>query len=478
VCHRIHPAMASSNLVARARQGAQKILSDCLSLRPGDVLTVFYDETTLNPARVIIDEGKTLKLFIRERLVPLSEQRAYSSLSLDGLGLQDAEAIAGARAILTCLSSDVTSMTYRRELIRHATDPGRRLGHMPGITLSLVATAINIDYDQAASRCDDLSLAMSLGQRACLRTYQPGSRERRRREFDLVCDLGGLDRSPLSSTGIIPLGTWGNLPGGETFIAPLEGTASGHFALNGAFRDAVLRRGESLLLHFEDGQLISLEGPAAHKARINKFLQYARERQDEGFNALAELGIGVNSGLSRLTGVPLVDEKCAGTVHIALGENSRYGGRIHSCIHEDLVTRRPSLWIDDKPILRKGDFVFEPEQWRETLASVEPDPETIDQSSLIRRTSLDIETAPGGTLRVRREVVAGRMCTYTIGEKATSRILAPLCALLPPFPQKGGTAELTQRARAELQISSEQVRAALTILLRHGVIEIRRPVSS
>ncbi len=82
---------------------------------------------------------------------------------------------------------------------------------------------------------------------------------------------------------------------------------------------------------------------------------------DPNWRILAELGIGANDGVRQLKGVSLVDEKCLGTVHIALGDNSTFGGRNESAVHEDLVTLAPTLNIDGKPILQKGVYMLRPE---------------------------------------------------------------------------------------------------------------------
>src|SRR6185436_1904735 len=175
---------------------------------------------------------------------------------------------------------------------------------------------------------------------------------------DLRFQIGGLSRSPITSTGIIPLGTWGNLPGGETFIAPIEDTASGVFVLNGAFKNHVIQTPGHLLLHFEEGRVVKITGTPVEEKAFSEILDYARSCGDANYNSLAELGIGVNPGIKELTGNALFDEKCYGTAHIAIGDNSRYGGRYSSRIHEDLISKGPSVWVDDKPILNCGDNAF------------------------------------------------------------------------------------------------------------------------
>ena len=53
---------------------------------------------------------------------------------------------------------------------------------------------------------------------------------------------------------------------------------------------------------------------------------------------LGEIGIGTNAGIDRPTGSILLDEKMAGTVHLALGRSyPETGGRNSSALHWDLI---------------------------------------------------------------------------------------------------------------------------------------------
>ena len=68
----------------------------------------------------------------------------------------------------------------------------------------------------------------------------------------------------------------------------------------------------------------------------------------------AEFGIGLNPAITSLTGNSLFDEKMAGTIHIAIGDNINFGHNISSHIHADLVVSRPSLFLDDTEIISEG----------------------------------------------------------------------------------------------------------------------------
>ena len=54
-------------------------------------------------------------------------------------------------------------------------------------------------------------------------------------------------------------------------------------------------------------------------------------------NVVCEFGIGINEGINELTGYELLDEKMLGTFHIAIGNNTMFGGKNDSPLHQDFV---------------------------------------------------------------------------------------------------------------------------------------------
>jgi leucyl aminopeptidase (aminopeptidase T) len=82
-----------------------------------------------------------------------------------------------------------------------------------------------------------------------------------------------------------------------------------------------------------------------------------REQVEEGAESvgrdaynLAELGIGTNVGVSDLVGSVLLDEKAAGTVHIAIGDDASIGGATEAPLHLDGIIREPTVWADGEVV--------------------------------------------------------------------------------------------------------------------------------
>jgi len=122
-----------------------------------------------------------------------------------------------------------------------------------------------------------------------------------------------------------------NMPSGEVFTGPLEDSATGtiRFTIPSSPRGVAV---EDVTLTFEDGKVTR-----ATAARGQAYLDAALAT-DPGARFLGELGIGTNTGIDRATGSILLDEKMAGTVHLALGRSyPETGGLNASALHWDLI---------------------------------------------------------------------------------------------------------------------------------------------
>ncbi len=121
------------------------------------------------------------------------------------------------------------------------------------------------------------------------------------------------------------------MPSGEVFTGPLEHSANGtiRFSVPTGPRGVTVT-GVQLVLR--DGGVVD-----ARAERGEAYLQAALQT-DAGARRLGELGIGTNVGIDRATGHILLDEKMAGTVHLALGRSyPETGGVNRSALHWDLI---------------------------------------------------------------------------------------------------------------------------------------------
>jgi hypothetical protein len=145
----------------------------------------------------------------------------------------------------------------------------------------------------------------------------------------------------------IPLGPgdYGNFPGGEIFVSPLEDGVEGALVADITVPYTVEGRvDEPVSLVFERGRVTSIEG-----GRAAEMLRDLVARSGDGADVIAELGIGLNPAVSP-RGHVMLDEKAAGTAHVAIGNNTGYGGVNRASIHVDCVFSGPEVAVDGRPL--------------------------------------------------------------------------------------------------------------------------------
>lgn len=247
--------------------------------------------------------------------------------------------------VVLAITSFSLSHTNGRE---EATDSGCRLASMPGFTAEMLEPdgPMAADYRSIAERED--RLVDFLGEREEIRILDG---------FGGEFELSTRGRRWRLDTGLYTEeGKWGNLPAGEVYIAPLEGTAHGSFTVQEGWHPHLE---EDMTLRFEDGVADDIAGGGEVGDDLREKLGLDREEVDEGHLArrnVAELGIGANPNARRPDNV-LEAEKILGTVHVAIGNNVHFGGMVEADLHQDFVLPRPSVYADDDTLMDDGDLV-------------------------------------------------------------------------------------------------------------------------
>ena len=165
--------------------------------------------------------------------------------------------------------------------------------------------------------------------------------------FSLKGRKGGED------TGIyVKPGKWGNLPAGEAYIAPVEGTAEGALVVEkGWFPNLA----EEMTIIFRKGEVQQIQGGGEVNRLLSQILGLESQRKRTRCN-LAELGIGTNPK-ARRTDITIEAEKIKGTIHIGIGDNSHMGGKVVADYHQDFVVPTPDLFLDGEKMMDKGKWV-------------------------------------------------------------------------------------------------------------------------
>jgi len=169
---------------------------------------------------------------------------------------------------------------------------------------------------------------------------------------DLSFSIRG--RQAYASKGLFhSKGESGNLPTGETYLAPVEGTANGVFVVDGSMAGLGLIKNVNLRIEVRKGFAVSISGAPMAEA-LDKLLS---EIDNPNAYNIAEFGIGTNDK-AKLSGVLLEDEKVLGTIHIALGNNKSMGGDVDVPIHLDGVIKKPTVYLDGKLLMKNGKLLL------------------------------------------------------------------------------------------------------------------------
>jgi 2,5-dihydroxypyridine 5,6-dioxygenase len=137
-----------------------------------------------------------------------------------------------------------------------------------------------------------------------------------------------------------------NFPGGEIFVAPHADGADGLLVV-----DLTIPYGvdglvdEPVAIRFEHGRAKSIEG-----GRSAELLRKLVAGAGPGADVVAELGIGLNPAVTP-SGHTMLDEKAAGTAHVAIGRNTgAYGGDNEASIHVDCIFSTPRIEADGRAL--------------------------------------------------------------------------------------------------------------------------------
>jgi hypothetical protein len=451
------------NKIARAINASQTIFTNCLALPPAAKLIIFGDETTRSVAEVL---GETA---IQMGLWPLTVYYTKQMQIELGERVQEDqwEFLSTAAAVMICLNASEQCFPFRDHVRKTAWQAGCKVAHMPGIDLDILELA-EVDYLLLQANCEILALALAKGRHIHIETTNS-----RGRQFNLDVDLDPWKRMPVISDGIIQMGSWGNVPSGETFIAPLENQANGEIVIDGSIPGCIIAQGKEIVLSFRDGRLVDWQPrdvPVA-KQLDQIAVQYAQENNDSCWDVLAEIGLGVNPKVKNVTGNALLDEKKFGSLHVALGDNMDMGGTNQSSIHCDMVSLQPRVEIDGLPILAGGDLIVNQTDWREEYRKLSPPPDW-DSNLLVRPSAIDTEVDAKSLLRRIWHTGSGRVCSVPVGDDESAK----LAHLLYKRMKRNGKSESIGRVTHSFPaLPAEDVLKLIYLLQRYSLVSINSP---
>lgn len=450
------------NMAKNWLSGATTIIRQCLKLKQGEFLLIIEDEETIAAAQELKKVAESLNIYTEIIHIPILLQRQIPHERQLSDSIQDT--IKKAQAILTCVNPGTDCFQFRDYILEANWSARTRIGHMPGANLDILSAA-DVDMGQLIESCKSIEKALARGK-----TIKMITRTALGTQHSLMADIGGWNRLPVTSDGIIEDGVWGNVPSGETYIAPIEGTAEGSIVINGSIPGLVIEPDEELILYFEKGRIAKIEPENNTTAQHLQKTQIANAeiKGDENWACLAEIGIGANTAVTKLTGNMLLDEKAAGTAHVALGSNTFMGGSIDSTIHCDMVIKNLMVIVDNKTILDKNGLCINNLDWEENYTGISINIEKWQKIQAISQSGVQTAIEHNRLQRFSRSA-PGRIAHYFVGDKETSILAGSLFQHIPKNNEWINTEDLVKKSKLDTSV----VYKLLEILARYDLIKLR-----
>ncbi|MFQ6130143.1 MAG: aminopeptidase [Candidatus Hadarchaeaceae archaeon] len=305
--------------------GARFAVETCMGVKSGERILIVTDPPRRKIAEALLEAARIVGA--RTMLICMPTGTKH--------GEEPPKLVADAmRTFDVVLAPTTYSLTHTQARLQ-ACKAGARVATMPMITEDMMSRgAMLANYNQVRELTLKVAKVLDKASEVEILT-RAGTR--------LTFSIRG--RRAHSDTGIFHKpGDFGNLPAGEAFIAPLEGTGHGRVIVDGSMVDTLHGRIE---LRMKKGKATEILGK--HSEKLAKMLE---EVGKKAYN-LAEFGIGTNPK-ARLIGNVLEDEKVMRTCHIALGDNSTFGGKVRAGIHVDGILLKPTIKLDGKVVMQNG----------------------------------------------------------------------------------------------------------------------------
>ena len=246
--------------------------------------------------------------------------------------------------VVIAITSYSLSHTNARE---EACKAGARIASMPNFLPEMFyfGGPMAADYEKITEETKKIAKLLTAAKEAVVRSKQGTAMK-----FSIRGREGGLD------TGIYTeRSAWGNLPAGEAYVAPVEGTAKGKVVVEKGWYPNLK---ENMILVFKNGKVIDVIGGGDVGETFRALLSLGREEEPYiSRRNLAELGVGTNPHAKRPDNV-LEAEKIRGTVHLAVGDSSHLGGTVAADLHEDFIIPHPDLILDGKTVMKNGELLI------------------------------------------------------------------------------------------------------------------------
>lgn len=304
------------------------VVRTCLGVRENERFLVIADIPTRRIGEALFTAGINVGA---ETILLIMKPRSRH-------GEESPEAVAEAMRNVDAFVAPTKFSLSHTQARKRATETGVRGATMPGINEEIFLKTLAADY--LLIKKFNLKVRQLLEDKHIVKvTNILGT--------DLTFSI--LGRKVISDDGILQeRGAFGNLPAGEVFVAPVEGTTNGTIVTDASIAGIGLVD-KPVEITVKNGFATAIKG-GTEAEQLHKMLESVGLK--EAYN-IAEFGLGTNPK-AQIVGNILEDEKAFGTVHIALGDNSTIGGTIKAGIHIDIILRNPTISVDGETIMKDG----------------------------------------------------------------------------------------------------------------------------
>lgn len=303
------------------KSAARAIVTTNLNIKPYEKVLVVTDTKLMRIGQLIFDAAREVS--VHTLLAAMEPTGRHGAEPPDEI----AKLMKSSDVVIAPTYFSLTHTKARRD----ACDAGTRVATMPRVqAVSFTKGALTADYNEVKKLCEKMHAAIR--DKTILRI-------RSQKGTDVTMEIGRhrFDKD----TGVLHnKGDFGNLPAGEVDTAPNERTTNGRIVFD-FFSDF----GKNVEITVQDGYVQSVKNSSELEKVFSELGKKAKN--------IAEIGIGCNPKALLIKNV-LEYEKILGTIHIALGNNMSYGGRIDVPFHEDGVILEPTLIADGKVLIQNG----------------------------------------------------------------------------------------------------------------------------
>ncbi len=306
------------------RKPIRNTIKKSFELTRGEDVLVITDESKLPISKVFINEMNSIgadvdTYLIPKEIRPIQKTTPYFDSGIETLDL-----------IIYLLENKPEEKPFRGRVVKL----GRKYARvcmMPGVTEEMIESTLHVDYDELRKFTSKLTRKMNEKEKIKV-TDEKGT--------DVEFSVKG--RKFHQETGkITRRGSYGNLPSGETFTAPVENSFTGEIYFD-HLSDFRTGKGH---FKFEKGEVVEYDGVPEELEEI---------MEDQNNRTIGEFGIGTNPEARPDRGF-LESEKALRTVHFAIGDSYDIG-KNSSSYHYDFLIEEPTLEADGEVIMERGKF--------------------------------------------------------------------------------------------------------------------------